>query len=134
MILRLPHHFVKLLKTDASKVHPVEACALLFGHFTENAAIVEKVVFTQNRLGSYTRFEVNPETVAQAVIEAEKEGLELVGLFHSHPAPAVPSVIDQKYMKLWPDTLWLILSSTDDKMGAYQLLGEEVKIVEIITE
>lgn len=134
LILRLQRHFVELLKSEAKKVYPVEACAILFGQLTEKETKVEKVVITKNRLGSNTRFEVDPEEVALAVIEAEKEGLELVGLFHSHPAPAVPSVVDQKFMRLWPDAVWLILSTTSGIMKAYKLPDDEIKKVAIRVE
>jgi [CysO sulfur-carrier protein]-S-L-cysteine hydrolase len=134
LILRLQSQFFELLKSEAKKVYPVEACAMLFGQLTEKEAKVEKVVITQNRLASNTGFEVDPEKVARAVTDAEKEELELVGLFHSHPAPAVPSVIDQKFMGLWPDAVWLILSSIDGTMKAYELLGGEVKKVAIRVE
>jgi proteasome lid subunit RPN8/RPN11 len=124
MILRLRRHHVDLLRREAEKVHPVEACALLFGKLSRNEAVVEKVEFAPNRLQSTVRFEVDPEKVAAAITEAEKEGLDFIGLFHSHPAPAAPSPIDLKYMKLWGDALWLILSSIDGNLAAYQLTDD----------
>ena len=127
LILRLQRHHVDLLKQEAKQVHPVEACALLFGKLSMNEAVVEKVEFAPNRLQSTVRFEVDPEKVAAAITEAEKEGLDFVGLFHSHPAPAAPSPIDLKYMKLWGDALWLILSSIDGNLSAYQLSDGKVK-------
>jgi proteasome lid subunit RPN8/RPN11 len=105
-------------------VHPVEACALLFGKLSQNEAVVEKVEFAPNRLQSTVSFEVDPGKVAEAITEAEKEGLDFVGLFHSHPAPAAPSPIDLKYMKLWGDTVWLILSSIDGNLAAYRLMED----------
>jgi proteasome lid subunit RPN8/RPN11 len=115
------------LKQEAEKVHPVEACAMLFGKLSQNEAVVKKVEFAPNRLQSTVRFEVDPEKVAAAITEAEKEGLDFIGLFHSHPAPAAPSPIDLKYMKLWGDALWLILSSIDGNLAAYQLTDDAVK-------
>jgi len=100
---------------------------MLFGKLSQNKAVVEKVEITKNRLLSTTRFEVDPAKVATAINEAEKEGLEFIGLFHSHPAPAMPSTIDQKFMRLWGDALWLILSSTDGNLAAYQLIDRRVK-------
>ena len=100
---------------------------MLFGRLTKNEAVVEKVEIAQNRLRSTTRFEVNPAKVAAAITEAEKEGLDFIGLFHSHPTLAVPSSIDLKSMRLWGDALWLILSSTDGKLAAYQLIDGTVK-------
>ena len=127
MILQLQHYHVELLKQETKKVHPVEACAILFGKLSQNKAFVEKVEVTQNRLRSTTLFEIDPAKVAVAITEAEIEGLEFVGLFHSHPAPATPSLIDLKYMKLWGDALWLILSSIDGNLLAYQLIDGKVK-------
>jgi proteasome lid subunit RPN8/RPN11 len=108
-------------------MYPVEACAMLFGELSYNEAVVEKVEVAKNRLLSGTRFEIDPARVAAAITEAEKEGLGFIGLFHSHPAPAVPSSIDLKYMRLWGDALWLIMSSTDGKLAAYQLVDGTVK-------
>ena len=131
MILYLQRRHVELLKQETKKVHPVEACAILFGKLSQNKAFVEKVEVTQNRLRSTTLFEIDPAKVAVAITEAEIEGLEFVGLFHSHPAPATPSLIDLKYMKLWGDALWLILSSIDGNLLAYQLIDGKVKQVTI---
>ena len=131
LILWLRRHHVDLLKQEAEKVHPVEACALLFGKLYQNEAVVEKVEFAPNKLQSTVRFEIDPEKAAAAITAAEKEGLDFVGLFHSHPAPANPSPIDLKYMRLWGDALWLILSSIDGQLAAYQLSDGEIKEVTI---
>lgn len=108
-------------------MHPIEACAILFGKLSRNQAVVEKIEVVENRLRSTTRFEVDPAKVAVAIADAEKEGLEFIGLFHSHPGAATPSTIDLKFMHLWGDTLWLILSSTNGNLAAYQLMDRMVK-------
>ena len=127
MILRLQRRHVDLLKQQAEKVQPVEACGMLFGRLSHSEAVVEKIDFAPNKLQSPVRFEIDPAEVAAAFAEAEEEGLDFVGLFHSHPAPAAPSSIDLKGMRLWGDTLWLILSSTDGKLAAYQLMEDNVE-------
>ena len=116
-----------MLKQEIEKVHPVEACAILFGKLSQNKAVVEKIKVTQNRLRSTTRFEIDAAKVTVTITEAEKEGLEFIGLFHSHPAPATPSAIDKKFMRLWGDALWLILSSTDGNLAAFQFMDGTVK-------
>ena len=100
---------------------------MLFGRLSHSEAVVEKIDFAPNKLQSPVRFEIDPAEVAAAFAEAEEEGLDFVGLFHSHPAPAAPSSIDLKGMRLWGDTLWLILSSTDGKLAAYQLMEDNVE-------
>ena len=91
LILRLQRRHVELLTQETEKVQPVESCAMLFGKLSSGEADVEKVEFAPNRLQSAVRFEIDPEKVAVAFTEAEKEDLKFVGLFHSHPAPAAPS-------------------------------------------
>lgn len=132
LILRLQHRHVDLFKQETQKVLPVEACALLFGKQTVNETYVEKVEFVDNALQSEVNFLVDPATVVALFTTAEQEGLEFIGLFHSHPSPAVPSVVDLNAMRLWPDTFWVILSSTSWKLAAYGLVGGDVKEVNII--
>jgi len=120
-----------LLNEEAQRVRPIEACALLFGELTQDDVFVRKVIVAQNELHSAQRFEINPERVYKAFNEAEKEGFEFIGLFHSHPAPAIPSKIDLKFMKIWGDALWLILSLTDYNFSAYQLKNGELREIEI---
>jgi proteasome lid subunit RPN8/RPN11 len=115
-------------------VHPVEACGILFGQTSLTKAVVEKVVLAPNTLRSGERFEINPETVVKAIVESEKKGLHFVGLFHSHPAPATPSLVDVKFMKLWGDAIWLILSSTEDKIAAFQMKDGKLEEVTLDLE
>ena len=134
MILQLQHRHINLLKQETKRVHPIEACAILFGKILQNKAVVETIEIAQNRLRSTTRFEVDPQKVATAVAEAENMGLEFIGLFHSHPANAMPSSIDRKFMKLWGDALWLIISSIDNTLAAYHLVDGELEQVTIKIE
>lgn len=134
MILHIEQSTVDLLREEARKVHPVEACAILFGEITSQRAVVRKVMVARNKLQSTERFEIDPVTVVEALEKAEKEGLEFLGLFHSHPAPANPSAVDLKFMKLWGEAIWLILSSIDQSLAAFQLKGRSLKQIQITLE
>ena len=134
MILHIEQRSVDLLREETRRVYPVEACAILFGEITPEKAVVRKIVVTNNELNSAERFEINPETVVEAMEEAEKEGLKFLGLFHSHPAPSYPSVIDLRFMKLWGEAVWLILSSIDYSLAAFQLKGADLKEIPISLE
>ena len=134
MILRLTQYHLDLLREESQKTYPVEACAMLFGDLTSEEAIIRKVVMAPNKLLSSKRFEIAPETAVEAITEAEDEGLVFVGVFHSHPAPATPSTIDLKFMRLWGDAVWLILSSTDDDFAAYQMKDSEPTEMAIIVK
>lgn len=74
-----------------------------------------------NVLRSPVRFEVDPQRVLNAFEQGDQERLEFIGLFHSHPAPASPSAVDLEYMRLWGEAVWLILSSSDGTVAAFQM-------------
>lgn len=61
---------------------PLEACGLLAG---KNTA-VEKIFFVQNQANSPVRFVMNPIEQLNAFEWIDSNGLDLLGIFHSHPA------------------------------------------------
>jgi len=134
MILRLSSRQLQLLRGEARKVHPIEACAILFGKTTRRGAIVRRVVTVPNVLKSTTRFEIDPKAFFDAFMQADKDGLEFIGLFHSHPAPAYPSGVDLKFMRLWGDAVWLILSSTQGNFAAFRMIGSKVSELAVKTD
>ncbi len=121
MILRLTGEQLRFLKDESRKAHPIEACALLFGRLNFREAVVTKVVVMTNVLEASTRFKADPQKVFDAFEEAERNGLQFVGFFHSHPAPARPSRVDLQYMRLWGEAVWLILSASDGRIAAFQM-------------
>jgi proteasome lid subunit RPN8/RPN11 len=77
---------------------PLEACGLLAGH----GDYVSEVIPITNQAHSTTVFRMNPLEQVRAFDRMERDGLDLIGIFHSHPAatddvaaPAVaPSATD----------------------------------------
>jgi proteasome lid subunit RPN8/RPN11 len=132
--VKLKRQHIKALKEEAQKVQPIEACGMLFGKMNPTAAVVEKVVIAPNMLRSRKRFEIHPEIVVKRILESEKDGLDFIGLFHSHRAPAYPSSIDIKSMKLWGDAIWLILALIDGKFAAFQMIDEKIEEVALQIE
>jgi len=124
VILRLTSKQLHLLRDESRKAHPVEACALLFGRLVDEEAVVTRVVIMPNVLKSSVRFEADPQTVFNTFEQADRDGLQFIGLFHSHPAPANPSEVDLKYMRLWGEAVWLILSSSDGNIAAFQMTND----------
>jgi proteasome lid subunit RPN8/RPN11 len=65
------------------KVHaPLEACGLLAGKNNR----VEKILFVHNQAKSPVRFVMDPYEQLKAFDWIDSNGLELLGIFHSHPA------------------------------------------------
>ncbi len=70
---------------------PQEACGLLAGKGDQ----AEKVIFVRNQAQSPTRFVMDPREQLNAFNWIERNGLELLGIFHSHPAgPETVSLTD----------------------------------------
>jgi len=134
MILRLMNQRLILLREEARKAYPVEACALLFGKLTEKEAVVERVVVTPNVLRSTARFEIDSKAFYDAFTKASRDGLEFIGFFHSHPAPANPSSVDLQFMRLWGDAVWLIFSSIDNNFSAFRMKKGRVYVLTLKTE
>jgi proteasome lid subunit RPN8/RPN11 len=134
MILRLKRKHITLLKKTVHKEFPIETCAILFGEMDQNQANVTKISLASNKLKSEVRFEIEPEDFFKALQEAEKEGLALIGFFHSHQTQAKPSSTDLKYMKLWSNAIWLIFSTIDESLAAYQLINEKLLETSILIE
>lgn len=75
----------------ASQHAPLEACGLLAGIGNR----VEKVIGVRNQAQSQVRFVMDPYEQLSAFDWIESNGLELLGIFHSHPAgPEIASVTD----------------------------------------
>jgi proteasome lid subunit RPN8/RPN11 len=89
---------------------PSEAVALLFGTTAGHHVYANHVELVRNTSRTdHTSFSVNPEVEYTLLMEADKRGESLVGIFHSHPAPPTPSKTDVKNMRLNP-VVWLVAS------------------------
>jgi len=70
---------------------PEEACGLLAG-IERRVTLVMPI---ENQLHSPVRFSMEPRAQLKAFLDIDQENLQLVGIFHSHPAgPAHPSYTD----------------------------------------
>jgi len=118
------------LKRFAIDSLPLESCALLLGKIDEDKAIVSRVIFAKNADKSQTTFSIEPNELLDAYKEAENSGLDIVGIFHSHPAPARPSATDTKYMEINP-VAWLIMSTTENELMAF-LYDSTIRKLELV--
>jgi [CysO sulfur-carrier protein]-S-L-cysteine hydrolase len=61
---------------------PLEACGLLAGRDSK----VEKIFFVQNQAKSAVRYVMDPIEQLNAFEWIDSNGMELLGIFHSHPS------------------------------------------------
>lgn len=111
-----------------AKGYPDETCGLMIGTQDGDAVRVHRVVQAANlnTTRSRDRYELDPLAMVSADAEARQAGLDVVGIWHSHPDhPAEPSETDRS--KAWEGWSYLIVSVTDAGVAdlrSWRLSGE----------
>ncbi|MER3408010.1 MAG: hypothetical protein C4292_04445, partial [Nitrososphaera sp.] len=95
---------------------PNESCAFLLGHVstttdTENGrrnvlVQVKEVLPMANADRSSVSFTISPDETLRAYQLAEEKGLQVAGIFHSHPSLPAPSSTDARFMEVNP-VVWV---------------------------
>lgn len=94
---------------------------------------VRRVFLMENAEHSATFYMMDSREQFQVFDEMEKEGLELVAIFHSHPhSPAVPSGTDLE-LAFYPDSLYLIVSLMEGEPDShvFRIVNQKVSEAEI---
>src|SRR4051812_9534475 len=103
----------------ANKSLPNESCALLLGNYdNENEIKVIDSLAMRNSDESPRSFRIESQELINGYLTAEKMNLNVVGIFHSHPAPPIPSSTDKIFMEINP-VVWLIYSTLINQSRAY---------------
>lgn len=93
--------------------YPDEGCGLLIGTVESGRAVVDEAVPCANEApegGRADLFVIDPKVVIDTNRRLRGSGRALLGFFHSHPdAEARPSRTDMGFLRLWPETAWLIV-------------------------
>jgi len=109
---------VEQILAHARAEAPLECCGLLLG--TRDR--LEAALPARNLLASPARFEVDPVDHFGAIRRARDLGVEVVGVYHSHPASApVPSPRDLAEAS-YPEFVYVIASLPRADLRAYRLL------------
>ncbi|GAB4437251.1 MAG: M67 family metallopeptidase [Anaerolineae bacterium] len=100
---------LKQIYAHAKESYPFECCGFLLGVF-ENGGLVRQVRRAANQNTERTdRFVISPEEFAQAQFAADDAGMDIIGIYHSHPDwPAIPSQTDME--SAWEGVFYLIAS------------------------
>jgi [CysO sulfur-carrier protein]-S-L-cysteine hydrolase len=83
--LQLSQEQWEMMRRHAEACAPLEACGLLAGRDGR----VSEVLTITNELRSQTRFRMDASEQIRAFAAIDEKGLELVGIFHSHPAVGI---------------------------------------------
>ena len=118
----------ELLSTEAINKKPNESCALLFGKKDIDKISIIEIYSTENIEKSPINFTISNEQLIQGYKIAEDKGLDVIGIFHSHPdSEPYPSETDKKFMEINP-VAWIILSLVTNEFKAYMFESELITL------
>jgi proteasome lid subunit RPN8/RPN11 len=71
----------------AEQTYPNECCGVMLGHIQGDKKLVTQALPLENAFVGvqHERYELRPEDLLKAERAAREHGLDLVGIFHSHP-------------------------------------------------
>jgi proteasome lid subunit RPN8/RPN11 len=114
-MLRLDRELRGRIEQAARASYPLEACGLILGRRNGSCVEAARVVSARNldRERARDRYELDPQDFLAADAEARGAGLDIVGVWHSHPDhPARPSATDLE--RAWEGWSYVIVSVAAD--------------------
>ena len=101
MSLILSKQVLAQIHTHGEASYPEEGAGFLLGSDEDQQRVVSQIFTTENAredTARHNRYLVTPEDYLEAEITAERLGLDLMGVFHSHPDhPNRPSEFDREW-------------------------------------
>lgn len=96
-MLVVPNHLLEQMNAHVENAYPEEGAGFLIG---ERGEVREILALSNSREDGarHNRFLFTAEDYLQAELKAEALGLDLIGVFHSHPdCPNIPSEYDREW-------------------------------------
>jgi proteasome lid subunit RPN8/RPN11 len=129
-MLRIPKAIFEGMVDHAKRESPLECCGILSG----KEKTVEKVFELENTEGSPVQYSVSPRDQLKVFEQMEKESMEMIAIYHSHPHTIpFPSETDVK-LAFYPEISSVIISLKERKnpvMKAFQISKEAIYLEEI---
>ncbi len=121
----VPAGILERMRRHGEETYPHECCGFMLGSAEDGLQRITEIRSQPNERteSRENRFIISPEQFKAAETYARKAGLQLVGIYHSHPdSPARPSEYDRDHA--WPWFSYVIVSVKGGKAAeanAWQL-------------
>ncbi len=128
-MIRIPQSIYEKMVEHAKKEQPLECCGILSGR----GETVAKSFALKNAEGSPVRYSMSPLDQLKVFEEMEKESMEMIAVYHSHPRTIpFPSETDVK-LNFYPDVSSVIISLKEENpvMKAFRISKEAIYLEEI---
>jgi proteasome lid subunit RPN8/RPN11 len=98
-VLIISKEHIEFIGKHGEEAYPHEACGIILGHIEDNKDnilfITKDLKRAKNLSDNPLRFYLDPKDFLRIQEEADKEGLEIIGIYHTHPDhPPIASQYD----------------------------------------
>ncbi|MFN2152873.1 MAG: M67 family metallopeptidase [Anaerolineales bacterium] len=105
MRLEITADLLKQIHQHGEKAYPSEGAGFLLGESGENMRVVTAILKLSNareESAQHNRYLLTPQDMLRSEQEAARLGLDVIGVFHSHPDhPNQPSEFDREWAMPW---------------------------------
>jgi proteasome lid subunit RPN8/RPN11 len=119
MKIHIPAPILTQIQSHGESAYPEEGAGLMLGQIDQGERKVLSLLFLDNARedgARHNRYLITADNMLRGEKEAERLGLSIVGIFHSHPDhPNQPSEFDREYAIPWYS--YLITSVNQGKAG-----------------
>lgn len=129
ILFQINKDLLEKIKEQGRKEAPIEACGYLAG----NDNVAKEVIYMKNIDNSPEHFTFDPKEQFAALKYARSKGLDLIGVYHTHPAS--PARMSKEDIRLANDTniVYLIYSLTEDVIRAFKIdKDKNVSEIEVV--
>lgn len=136
-MLQLTPSLERQIQEHGVAAYPYEGCGLLLGSQAGDRSVVEAIFPVENRWEveeeKRERFLIEPASMFAAEMAALRQGLDIIGIYHSHPDhPPIASPRDLAWAT-WPGYSYLITEVRNGQAAAsrsWQLAEDRSGFVE----
>jgi proteasome lid subunit RPN8/RPN11 len=131
-MLKIKKELLEKIKSQAEKDYPYETCGIMIGKEEDELLAVENA----NKERKNDRYEINPKDYMKAERYADEKGLQIVGIYHSHPDhPDMASKTDEE--RAFEYLSYMIVSVQKGKavsFRSFELLDKKMVEEKVIVE
>ena len=127
-MVEIKQDILQKILDHAKASYPHECCGILLGLMSEKKRVMDAVkAENTNKERVSDRYEMNPDELLRIEREARQAGLEVVGVYHSHPDhPSSPSEFDRQ--RGWPEYSYIIVAvkgGTETEARSWTFIEED---------
>jgi len=105
MRLEITTDLLKQIHQHGENAYPSEGAGFLLGDSSANRRVVTAILELSNareQSAQHNRYLLTPQDMLRSEQEADRLGLDVIGVFHSHPDhPNQPSEFDREWAMPW---------------------------------